>query len=206
MRHTAVLLAATVALLAGCGGKPAAQDSSPSASHTMADGTVMDGSSMDGSSTDGHVLPTLPPGKGRPSSIALMVCGDEIAGTVQRTLGLSKPARGLHAFVNHDYRCLYPLGAGELRISVKDLDEEGPGRAYFDHLRETLPGARDLGPLESYGLPGFETRSGNVVIIKDHKTLWVDATAVNRADLPEDMTRQHAAYVIAANVVACWDE
>ena len=85
--------------------------------------------------------------------------------------------------MNHDYRCLYPLGTGELRFSVKDLDREAPGRAYFHHLRATLPGATDLGSLESYGLPGFETRSGSVVLIKDHKTLWVDATDVDAAEL-----------------------
>ena len=194
--------AATLALgLTGCGGRDSATDATAPthSTHTMADGTVMDGATM---TTDAS--PALPPGKGRPSSIARMVCSAEIADTVRRTFELDHRPAGLHVWTNHDYRCLFPLGTGQIRLSVKDLDAEGPGRAYFDHLRATLPDPATLGKLESYGLPGFSTTEGDVVLIKDHKTLWVDATEVNASDLPSGMTREHAAYILAANVIACW--
>jgi hypothetical protein len=45
-----------------------------------------------------------------------------------------------------------------------------------------------------------------VVFLKDHKTLWVDATRVAASDLPEGTNRQDAAYGVAAAVIACWTE
>ena len=92
------------------------------------------------------------------------------------------------------------------RLSVKDLDSAGPGRAYFDDLRRSLPVATTVKGVASYGFPAFETTHGDVVFLKDHKTLWVDAGRLTRADLPAGTSREDAAYGVAAAVIACWTE
>jgi hypothetical protein len=60
--------------------------------------------------------------------------------------------------------------------------------------------------MAGFGFPSFETPRGDVVFLKDHKTLWVDATRLARSDLPDGATRAHVAYGVAAAVIACWTE
>jgi hypothetical protein len=113
---------------------------------------------------------------------------------------------GLHSWAHRTFTCSYPLAHGDLRMSVEDLDAAGPGRAYFDSLRGRLDGASPIVGLAAFGFPAFETPQGDVVFLKDHKTLWVDATRVGAADLPQGTNRQDAAYGVAAAVIACWTE
>ena len=135
-----------------------------------------------------------------------MICGPEIRQAVAHTIGVARTPRGLHTWAQRRYRCNYLVGAGELRLSVKDLDAAGPGRAYFDHLRTQVPGATNLGGLENLGFPSFASTQGEVVFLKDHKTLWVDASRLDPASLPSGMSREDVAYGVAAAVVACWTE
>jgi hypothetical protein len=191
----AVTLAAVPLLLAACGGG----SSSAGSEHVMSDGSTMSGSSMPGmsASPDG-AMPAHEAGSagsGRPSETASMICDSEIRDTVR-----------LHSWSHRTYSCTYPLAHGDLRMSVKDLDTAGPGRAWFDMLRGRLAGASPIAGLANFGFPAFETPQGDVVFIKDHKTLWVDATRVTAADLPQGSDAQDAAYGVAAAVIACWTE
>jgi hypothetical protein len=202
------LLALTVALLVGgCG-----DTTSPPATHVMPDGQTMSGSSMSGpddrgntGDTGGMAEGTALEGPG-PSEAAAMVCSDEIRDAVARTLQVDRAPSGLHAWGHGLFRCSYLLGAGELRLSVKDLDADGPGRAWFDRLRARLPHAEGLRGVEALGLPSFETPRGDVVFLKDHKTLRVDASRLAESRLPAGMSRTDVAYGVAAAVVACWSE
>ncbi len=97
-------------------------------------------------------------------------------------------------------------GGARLRLSVEDLDQAAPGRAAFDRLRSRLGGGRRITGVASFGFPAFETNGGNVVFLKDHKTLWVDASGVPRAALPPGISRVGAAYGVASAVIACWTE
>jgi hypothetical protein len=135
-----------------------------------------------------------------------MICGEEIREAVGHTMTLQNTPQGVPSWSHRLFTCRYPLGAGELRLSVKDLESAGPGRAYFDDLRRRLPGSTRLAGLENFGFPAFETRHGDVVFIKDDKTLWVDASRLRQSELPSGMTRESVAYGVAAAVIGCWTE
>ena len=136
-----------------------------------------------------------------------MICGQEIRASVQHSLELSRAPEGVHSWAHRLYRCTYRLAdGGQLRMSVKDLDSSGPGRAYFDRLRSSTPGADTIPGVAAFGFPAFESPEGDVVFMKDHKTLHVDASRLTSADLPSGMTREVAAYGVAAAVIACWTE
>ena len=111
-----------------------------------------------------------------------MICGTEIRDAVGRNLDLHPAPAGLHSWSHRLFSCTYQLAGGELRLSVKDLDAAGPGRASFDRLRTRMPGVRDIQGMASFGFPAFQTPRGDVVFIKDHKTLWVDASRLTGQD------------------------
>ena len=152
-RRTALAVAAlplVAGTLAGCG----SSSSRPDATHVMPDGQTMSGSSMPGS---GGMEPLAAPegsgtGAAGPSAAAAMVCSDETRDAVALTLQLDRAPHGLHSWAHDRYRCSYLLGAGELRLSVEDLDVARTGRAYFDDLRARLPLTSSLRGVESLGL------------------------------------------------------
>jgi hypothetical protein len=208
-RRLAVTFAGSLAglslLLAACGSSPG----SPGATHVMADGTVMSGSSMSGMK-DTHGAHGMAGDAGRaaaPTETASMICSDDdVRDAVRRNLGLDRAPVGLHAWAHRLYSCTYQLAGGDLRLSVKDLDAAGPGRAYFDRLRSRLPHAEAIQGLANFGFTSFQTPRGDVVFLKDHKTLWVDATRLAPTDLPAGTSRADVAYGVAAAVIACWTE
>lgn len=174
----------------------------------MSDGQTMSGSSMPRSGGIKQRSGTAGSGTAAagPSQAAAMVCSDEIRDAVAHTLQLDRVPRGLHSWGHDLFRCSYLLDAGELRLSVKDLAGARAGRTYFEDLRARLPLASNLRGVEGLGLPSFETPEGDVVFLKDHKTLRVDAGRLSRAGLPAGMSRTDVAYGVAAAVVACWSE
>lgn len=199
-----LLLVVPLLLVAGCGG--AASDESDGAagntheSHSMPDGTVMKDSEMSGMDMESQ------DGGQAPSSAAKMICSDETAAAVQRNFALRALPRSTSSWTDRTYRCRYQLPGGALDLTVKDLTQAGPGRTWFNQLRDRLPGARAIGGMQSFGFPAFETARGDVGFLKDHKTLWVDASGVPGSDLPPGFTRTATAYGVAAAVVACWTE
>lgn len=181
--RVALVLAGFPLLLTGCG--------SSSMPGETASGDAMSGDRASGSA---------------PSETASMICGAEIRGVVAHTLTLQHAPRGLPSWSHRLYRCSYLLGAGELRLSVKDLDTAAPGRAYFDALKRRIPGATPVAGLGNFGFPAFQSAQGDMVFLKDHKTLWVDASRLDGSHLPSGMSRQDVAYGVAAAVIACWTE
>ncbi|MFF3976434.1 hypothetical protein [Streptomyces sp. NPDC001828] len=63
-----------------------------------------------------------------------------------------------------------------------------------------LTAAQDLGN------PGYESPGGTVVILKDGKTLRVDATGMPTASGPHKLSRAELAYEIASDILGCWSE
>ena len=177
-RRLALTLGAVPLLLAGCG--------SPS--------------------SESAAIHAMPESADAPSETASMICGEEIRSAVRRNLALATSPVGRPSWHHRLYSCTYQVAGGDLRLSVKDLDQGTPGRAYFDHLRNRLAPATDIRGLANLGFPAFETPHGDVVFIKDHKTLWVDATRLRVPDLPPRATRQDVAYGVAAAVLGCWTE
>jgi hypothetical protein len=205
-RTTAAVLAALPLLLASCGSGSSA---SRGATHVMPDGTVMSGSAMPGmdpSSDDDMAVHEHGEGASGPSATASMICGDEIRDAVGHNLALRRVPAGLHSWQARTFSCTYQLPGGDLRLSVKDLDAAKPGRAYYDALRARLSRPRTIRGLANLGFPAFETTHGDVVFIKDDKTLWVDASRLGDTGLPEGRTREDVAYGVAAAVIACWKE
>ena len=143
-----------------------------------------------------------------PSQPAAMICSDEIRSAVQRTFHLTGRPTPTRRWSANDLTltCNYSLPAGMLRMSVLDAPNERTGRPRFRRLRATLPGSSTIRGVPSFGFPAFETRSGNVVFLKDGKTLRVDASNLTRGGLPAGFTRTEAAYGVAAAVIACWTE
>lgn len=202
-------LAATAAtgvaalLLAGCGSTSTGSggsDASPGASGQHASGQRSSGQDMDASMDMG--------GAQRPSDAASMICGPEIEAAVKRTFQTSTQPAGTSSWSPKDrlFSCAWQVPGATVDMSVQDALSEQPGRAYFDRLRSGLPGVTAIKGLEGFGFPAFSTSSGNVVFLKDGKTLRVDATSVPRSALPTGFGREDVAYSIAAAVIACWSE
>lgn len=143
-----------------------------------------------------------------PTGTATMICSQEIADTVRRTFVLDSPPTVSEQWVEAErlYRCTYRLPGGTLRLSVQDALDQDPGRTYFEDLRNNLPGTKKLQGLENLGFPSFETPRGEVVFLKDAKTLLVDAASISTSGLPRGYSRTEAAYAVAAAVIACWTE
>ncbi len=199
-----VLLAtvATVGLLAsGCGSaktseaQPGAGNASASTKTTEAT-KKMDMSSMDMGSA------------ARPSAPAKMICSADIRDAVRRSFALSSMPAAKPSWSKSDrvYSCTYRLQGANLALSVQDSLDKAKGRTYFDALQQRVPGAKKIRGMGSFGFPSFETSSGNVVFLKDGKTLRVDASALPASALPSGFSRQEAAFSVASAVIACWSE
>jgi hypothetical protein len=141
-----------------------------------------------------------------PSASARMICSAEIRRAVQRTFALSSPPTAASTWAHRMFGCTYDLPEGSLRLTVDDASDRNVGRGYFTALRSQLTGSATIHGAEALGFPAFETPDGNVVFLKDGKTLRVDASTVPRQALPTGFSREEAAYAVAAAVIACWQE
>jgi hypothetical protein len=148
-------------------------------------------------------------GKDGPSETARMVCEeDEIRDAVKRAFQMPDEPTSSHTWRSSGrvYACRWSVPQGTLRMTVQDATDPKAGRAYFDRLRGSLDGARPIRGMDNFGFPAFETAAGDVVFIKDGKTLHVDATRLPDASLPADFSRSEVAYSVASAVIACWTE
>jgi hypothetical protein len=141
-----------------------------------------------------------------PSETASMVCGDEIHHDVQQTFGLSSLPPGTATWADELFTCTYRTPSGPLVVSVQDATDPAAGRAYFEDLRARLGSLRPLHGLEAFGLPSYESMEGQVIFLKDGKSLHVDATALRAASGPHHLSPADVAYAIAADVIGCWSE
>lgn len=195
-------MAAAAVLATGCGSASpspgTARGPSHVPSHRMSDGSTMSDADMKdmGHDTSGA----------QPSKSASMICGAEIRDAVKRTFGLRTSPSSSKDWSNRLFSCDYQVPGGQLRLSVKDLSSAQPGRAYFTGLRSRLGPVTTIVGVQSFGFPAFETADGNVVFIKDHKTLRVDASGLPARALPDGYTRAETAYSVASAVIGCWSE
>jgi hypothetical protein len=144
-----------------------------------------------------------------PSQTARMVCEEhEIRDAVKRSFQMSGEPTSTHTWSKADrvYSCRWSVPKGTLKMTVQDAGDPTAGRAWFDRLRGRLDGAQAIRGMDNFGFPAFQTRAGDVVFIKDGKTLHVDATGLPDASLPRGFTRPEVAYSVASAVIGCWTE
>jgi hypothetical protein len=145
----------------------------------------------------------------KPSGTATMVCReDEVRDAVRRTFGMSRQPPRTERWSPEDrlLSCTYALPGGPFVVTVQDATDAKAGKAWFDRLRTQLPGAHRITGMENFGFPAYETAAGDVLFLKDGKTLHVDATRLRSASLPDGYDREGAAYSVASAVIGCWTE
>lgn len=199
--RTALAPALLAVLLAGCGVGAgalvgaAAPTTAPAGTHRMPDGAPMSDSGTGMGSMD-HAA--------QPSAAAAMICSDKTHASLQHSLGLASVPRSTSRWAGGIYTCTYHLVGGDLVVSVQDTTDPTAGRQYFDTVTARLPGLAPIRGLESFGLPGEQNGAGDVLFIKDGKTLLVDATALPAQVGRYQQTPAEVAYALAASIVACW--
>jgi hypothetical protein len=154
----------------------------------------------------GAQMPGMTQAAAGPSASALMVCGPEIQSAVTTALGLHTPPTTTATWVDHLYTCTYHLPSGQLVLSVEEAPDATAANAYFTALRQQLGSTRPLTGTEGLGNPGYESAGGTVVILKDGKTLKVDATGMLATSGPNMTSRADLAYEIATDILGCWSE
>ena len=141
-----------------------------------------------------------------PSASALMVCGPEISKDVTKILAPPQALTTTTTWTGHLYTCTYHLSSGPLVLSVKESPDTASATAYFEALRKQLGTTTQLTAAQGLGNAGYESAGGTVVILKDGKTLRVDATGMPAASGPQQLSRADLAYEIASDILGCWSE
>lgn len=141
-----------------------------------------------------------------PSATALMVCGPEIGKDVTKILAPPQAPTTTATWTDHLYTCTYHLTGGPLVLSVQESPDAATATAYFEALRTRLGTTTPLTAAQGLGNPGYESAGGTVVILKDGKTLRVDATGLPTASGPHQLSRADLAYEIASDILGCWSE
>ena len=207
--RTATIPVVLLCGLAACGGGSSGTGTTSGSGAPKSSAAPSPSATSSGSAHgDGHSGMDMDMSGGGPTETASMVCGEEIRDAVRRTLELSAEPRPVSRWTKQTrlFVCDYPITGGRLRLSVQDGTDEAAGRRWFDRLRADLPGARTIRGLPNLGFPAFSTRAGDVVFLKDGKTLHVDGTRLARRALPDGYSREDAAYGVAAAVIGCWTE
>jgi len=194
-------LLVTGLLLTGCGASQTAADTqgtaaspSPSSSGAAAtSGDSMAGMDMGAGATDTS--------GSSPSRTAKMICGPEIRASVQEVLSLAAKPAVASTWVNKLYACNYALSYGPLVLSVKQSTSDAAANTYFDQHRSTLGKTEKMIGL---GERSYGTGDGVVVVVKDDKTLQVDARKLPAVFGPNDAKRADFAFEIASDVMGCW--
>jgi len=197
-------LVAGVALLAGSGAALAAIPAQAATLRTSAAVTPVAMHMAPGMRMpDGTRMPAKAAVPG-PSASARMVCSQEIRHDVATALALKAPPSATATWSNHLYTCTYHLAGGPLVFSVKESGNVPSARTYLSVLRHQLAPTQPLQGAVSLGLPAYQTSAGNVVFLKDDKTLQVDATAMPQQIGPQGESRSTFAYQMATDVLGCW--
>ncbi|WP_041540349.1 hypothetical protein [Catenulispora acidiphila] len=184
----------TAAMAAGCA---SAKTAAPGAS---APSTSSSPSAAAGATT----APTAGSSAAGPSASALMVCGTEIQGAVETILAASPAPTTTTTWTDHLYTCTYHLASGTLVLSVKESPDTASANTYLATLQRQLGSTTPLTGSEGLGNPGFQNAAGNVVVLKDDKTLHVDATGLAAASGPSKLSRADVAYEVTTDILGCW--
>jgi len=89
---------------------------------------------------------------------------------------------------------------------VKESPDTATATAYFEALRKQLGTTTALTLAQSLGNPGYESAGGTTVVLKDGKTLRVDATGMPAASGPNQLSRADLSYEVATDILGCWSE
>ena len=191
MKTRLVRFTVVVAVVLAIGALAGACGRSGQAGHHSHQGMAMDMSASNG-----------------PSRPAAMICSAETRDAVRRTFGLSSPPTSAHTWNERQrlYSCVYDVRGGRLTLSVKDAADVTAGRGYFGRLRSRLTGVQAIRGVQALGFPSYQSTTGQVVFLKDGKTLDVDAGRLPGSALPKGFSRAEAAYGVASAVIACWTE
>jgi hypothetical protein len=117
---------------------------------------------------------------------------------------LPAPPRTSTTWLDNVYTCTYHLAQGPLVLSVHEAGTVPMARSDFIALRNRLGTTQPLRGAEGLGLPAYETTRGNVVFLKDDKTLQVDGSGLPRHLAPSHRTRSDLAYTLATDIMGCW--
>ncbi|MFK0181792.1 hypothetical protein ACIQVR_38235 [Streptomyces xanthochromogenes] len=202
-------LAAAAVLAAVAGGCASENATTPASTGTV---TSTSASTPAGTSAppDSAMRPGMQmPGMTRaaaPSASALMVCGPEIREDVVKILAPPHAPTTTTTWTDHLYTCTYHLPTGRLVLSVKESPDTASANTYFQALRKQLGTTTPLTAAQGLGNPGYESAGGTVVILKDGKTLRVDATGMPATSGPHQLSRADLAYEVASDILGCWSE
>jgi hypothetical protein len=169
-------LLALPAILAGCGGEPAAPPATAPHAGTVADAA------------------------GPPAS-ALMVCNDDIRSKVQQALDLPSEPRTSATWADSVYTCRYDLPMGPMTLAVRVLPGGAQAAARLAADQKTAAGAE---PLAGLGERAWGTPVGNAEVLKDNQILVVDTTGLPAVFGASQQKRTDFAYEVASDVLGCW--
>jgi hypothetical protein len=127
---------------------------------------------------------------------ATEVCEDMVRNAVQESVGAPLPGPQEGAWSGHTYRCRYPLGGGQLVLSVDDLRTKGRARAAY---RRRVAATRTRTRLNGLGDAAYQAPDGTLVAWKDQFVLVVDPSAV-----PPPTSRADVAFAAVVAVLDCW--
>jgi len=167
---------------------------------SMAPGMSMPGMSPAGTATS----PAHNDTASGPSASSRMICGPEIQGDVVTMLALHPAPSTTTTWAGHLYTCTYHLPAGPLVLSVKESPDVASATVYFNALRQRLAPTHPLTGLLSLGETAYDTPGGTVVVLKDDKTLQIDATELPRVAGQHQQSRTDLAYEVASDIIGCW--
>lgn len=140
-----------------------------------------------------------------PSATSLMLCGPEIGKDVATVLALPATPATSATWTDHLYTCTYHLPSGTLALSVKESPDTASAGGYFSATRQQAGATTALTGAQALGNSGYETAGGTVVILKDAKTLRVDATGLPATSGTAHLSRTDLAYEIATDIIGCWN-
>lgn len=194
-------LVAAGLLLAGCGAaqtSAATQGSASAPSPSSSTSSATAGDSMAGMDMSAGARDTT---GSSPSRTAKMICGPRIRASVQEVLSLSAKPAVTSTWENSLYTCNYRLSYGPLVLSVTQSTSDKAANAYFDRHRSSLGKTETMIGL---GERSYGTADGVVVVVKDDKTLQVNARKLPTVFGPNDARRADFAFEIASDVMGCW--
>jgi hypothetical protein len=204
--RTLAAAAALAALAGGCAsGNATAPAGTRAAASTSSPAPLAGSTSPATPMTPGMQMPGTTRSAG-PSASALMVCGPEIGKDVAKILAQPRAPKTTATWTDHLYTCTYHLRSGLLVLSVKESPDAASANAYFQALRGQLGTTSPLTVAQALGNPGYESAGGTAVILKDGKTLRVDATGMPATSGPNQLSRSDLAYEIASDILGCWSE
>ena len=124
------------------------------------------------------------------------VCAPMVANGIIEFLGGPLPSPQQGAWAGHVYTCTYPLGGGQLVLTVTQLRTKAAATTAYNRLvRRTTRRTR----LNGLGNAAYQTPDGTLVARKDQFVLDADPTGAPPGVRPADL-----AFAAVVAVMGCW--